>query len=137
MKIIKMFNHHRISLFCFYIDYKSCDGHCRSYSTNYNDDTSGTPVVAIVISVWVAVLIIIIVSYFIYRYKRKKRFNQQLISSRHNQNVRTHGISLASVHRNATRANAIHIAYTIPLSGTFEQEPPSYASVVSPFRTQH
>ncbi len=92
--------------------------------------------IVIIISTWV-ILIIITVSYFIYRYKRKKRFNQQLISSRHNQNVRTHGISLASVHRNATRANAIHIAYTIPLSRTFEQEPPSYESVVSPFRTQH
>ncbi len=134
---MKMFNHHWISLFCFYIDYKSCDGHCKSYPPKYNKDTSGTQAAAIVISVWVAVLIIIIVSCCIYRHKRKKRFNQQLISSRHNQNVRTHEIPLASVHRNATRANEIHTPYAISLSGTFEEEPPSYASVVSPFRTQH
>ncbi len=107
-----------------------------SYPTKYHEDTSRTRTIVIVTSVLVT-LIIIIIGCCIYRYKHKKRFNQQLISSRRNHNFQTHVFPLASVHRNTTRANEIHIPYTIPLSNTFEEEPPSYESAVSHFRTRY
>jgi hypothetical protein len=55
--------------------------------------------------------------------------------SRNNQNIRRNEFPLPSVHRNVTRTNEIDIPYTILLSETFEEEPPPYESVVSPFPT--
>jgi len=58
-----------------------------------------------------------------------------MISVRQNQNVGTNNFPLPRNYRNARRTNEIDVPYTIQLSSSFDDEPPSYDLVTSSFRT--
>ncbi|CAF1093348.1 unnamed protein product [Adineta steineri] len=99
---------------------------CNSYTPLYPNKSSVKKIIVIVIPILI-VLIIIIIGCCISRCNRKRM-------SRHHQNAQTGILSITN-----TQRIEIAVPYTISLTRTsdrFEEQPPSYESVISSMRIQ-